>query len=102
MEEARLRPRLESVDLLSLCISAKQFERPLSEQDSSDVVTDDQHRLRILPPFKMVHTVVVLGGAYAGLHVSHYLLKNNKDVKIILVSKVSRKMFATAVGDEMG
>ena len=38
----------------------------------------------------MVHTVVVLGGAYAGLHVSHYLLKNNKDVKVVLVSKVSR------------
>ena len=35
----------------------------------------------------MVKTVVVLGGAYAGLHVAHYLLKNT-DVKVILVTKV--------------
>ena len=37
----------------------------------------------------MVKTVVVLGGSYAGLHITHYLLKNNaSDVKVILVSKV--------------
>ncbi|CAK7219008.1 hypothetical protein SCUCBS95973_003675 [Sporothrix curviconia] len=29
----------------------------------------------------MAPTVVVLGGAYGGLHVAHYLLKNNKEVK---------------------
>lgn len=38
----------------------------------------------------MAKTVVILGGSYAGLHVAHYLLKQKtKDVKIILVSKVS-------------
>lgn len=38
----------------------------------------------------MVKTVVILGGSYAGLHVAHYLLKQQKvpDVKVILVSKV--------------
>lgn len=37
----------------------------------------------------MAPTVVVLGGAYGGLHVAHYLLKNT-DVKVILVSKSSQ------------
>ena len=36
----------------------------------------------------MPSTVVILGGAYGGLHVAHYLLKYNNDVKVILVSKV--------------
>ena len=36
----------------------------------------------------MSKTVVILGGAYAGLHIAHYLLKNEKDVKVVLVSKV--------------
>lgn len=34
-------------------------------------------------------TVVILGGSYAGLHVAHYVLKNHKTAKVILVSKVS-------------
>ncbi|KAL8382830.1 hypothetical protein RB595_006553 [Gaeumannomyces hyphopodioides] len=34
-------------------------------------------------------TVVILGGAYAGLHVAHYVLKNHKTAKVILVSKNS-------------
>lgn len=39
---------------------------------------------------KMSKTVVVLGGAYAGLHVAHALLKkNDKNLKVILVTKVS-------------
>ncbi|OAA58098.1 Pyridine nucleotide-disulfide oxidoreductase, FAD/NAD(P)-binding domain protein [Niveomyces insectorum RCEF 264] len=38
----------------------------------------------------MPKTVVILGGAFGGLHVAHYLLKNNKDVKVILVSKVGK------------
>lgn len=38
----------------------------------------------------MSKTVVVLGGAYAGLHVAHALLKkNDKNLKVILVTKVS-------------
>ncbi|KAK3687301.1 hypothetical protein B0T22DRAFT_125089 [Podospora appendiculata] len=38
----------------------------------------------------MAKTVVILGGSYAGLHVAHALLKkNDKDVKVILVSKNS-------------
>lgn len=38
----------------------------------------------------MSKTVVVLGGAYAGLHVVHALLKkNDKNLKVILVTKVS-------------
>ncbi|CAK7215412.1 hypothetical protein SBRCBS47491_002480 [Sporothrix bragantina] len=37
----------------------------------------------------MAPTVVVLGGAYGGLHVAHYLLKNNKEAKVVLVSKTS-------------
>lgn len=38
----------------------------------------------------MSKTVVVLGGAYAGLHVAHALLKkNDKKLKVILVTKVS-------------
>lgn len=37
----------------------------------------------------MSKTVVILGGNFAGLHVAHYILKQkNKDVKVILVSKV--------------
>ncbi|KAK4237099.1 hypothetical protein C8A03DRAFT_16305 [Achaetomium macrosporum] len=36
----------------------------------------------------MTKTVVILGGAYGGLHVAHALLKRaNKDLKVILVSK---------------
>ncbi|KAL8315326.1 hypothetical protein RB597_006672 [Gaeumannomyces tritici] len=34
-------------------------------------------------------TVVILGGAYAGLHVAHYVLKNHKTAKVILISKNS-------------
>ena len=37
----------------------------------------------------MSKTVVILGGSYAGLHVAHYLLKNDKDAKVILITKVS-------------
>ncbi len=37
----------------------------------------------------MAPTVVILGGAYGGLHIAHYLLKYNKEVKVVLVSKVS-------------
>ena len=37
----------------------------------------------------MVKTIVILGGAYAGLHIAHYLLKQkNPDIKVILVSQV--------------
>ena len=37
----------------------------------------------------MAKTVLILGGAFAGLHVAHGLLKkNDKDVKVVLVSKV--------------
>jgi len=36
----------------------------------------------------MTKTVVVLGGSYAGLHIAHYLLKHNKDVHVVVVSKV--------------
>ncbi|KAM7187859.1 apoptosis-inducing factor B [Rhypophila sp. PSN 637] len=36
----------------------------------------------------MAETVLILGGSYAGLHVAHALLKkNDKDVKVILVSQ---------------
>jgi len=37
----------------------------------------------------MTKTVVILGAAFAGLHVAHYILKNCKDVQVIIVSKVS-------------
>ncbi|CAK7205786.1 hypothetical protein SEUCBS139899_008565 [Sporothrix eucalyptigena] len=37
----------------------------------------------------MAPSVVVLGGAYGGLLVAHYLLKNNKEAKVTLVSKTS-------------
>lgn len=38
----------------------------------------------------MAKTVLILGGSYAGLHVAHALLKkNDKDIKVILVSQVS-------------
>ncbi|KAK4160779.1 hypothetical protein QBC43DRAFT_110965 [Cladorrhinum sp. PSN259] len=38
----------------------------------------------------MVQTIVILGGSLGGLHVAHALLKkNNKDIKVILVSKNS-------------
>jgi apoptosis-inducing factor 2 len=41
----------------------------------------------------MTQTIVVLGGSYAGLQVAHRLVKNTrksiKDLKVILVSKVS-------------
>ncbi|CAK7268148.1 hypothetical protein SEPCBS119000_002915 [Sporothrix epigloea] len=37
----------------------------------------------------MAPTVVILGGAYGGLHVAHYLLKYNGEARIILVSKSS-------------
>jgi apoptosis-inducing factor 2 len=38
----------------------------------------------------MPATVVILGGSFAGLHIAHALLKKNtKDLKVILVSKVS-------------
>ncbi|KIH89411.1 hypothetical protein SPBR_08987 [Sporothrix brasiliensis 5110] len=37
----------------------------------------------------MVPTVVILGGAYGGLQIAHSLLKNNKEAKVILVSKNS-------------
>jgi hypothetical protein len=38
----------------------------------------------------MVKTILILGGSYAGLHVAHGLLKKrDKDVKVIVVSKVS-------------
>jgi NADH dehydrogenase FAD-containing subunit len=37
----------------------------------------------------MTKTVVILGGAYGGLHVAHALLKKaDKDLKVSLVSKV--------------
>ncbi len=39
----------------------------------------------------MSKTIVVLGGAYGGVHVAHYLLKHVKDIKIVLVSKVSKQ-----------
>ncbi len=45
----------------------------------------------------MAKTVVILGGAYAGLHIAHYLLKQkNKDVKVVLVSKVRNRALCTA------
>lgn len=37
---------------------------------------------------KMAPTVVILGGAYGGLQIAHSLLKNNKEAKVVLVSKV--------------
>ncbi|TPX18922.1 uncharacterized protein E0L32_011400 [Thyridium curvatum] len=37
----------------------------------------------------MSKTVVILGGSYAGLHIAHALLKNEKDLKVVLVSKNS-------------
>ncbi|KAK3997406.1 apoptosis-inducing factor B [Cladorrhinum sp. PSN332] len=38
----------------------------------------------------MVQTILILGGALGGLHVAHAILKkNNKDIKVILVSKNS-------------
>ncbi|KAK0637109.1 hypothetical protein B0T17DRAFT_98379 [Bombardia bombarda] len=38
----------------------------------------------------MAKTVLILGGAYAGLHVAHALLKKqDPDVKVVLVSKIS-------------
>jgi len=38
----------------------------------------------------MAQTVVILGGSFAGLHIAHALLKKqSKDLKVILVSKVS-------------
>ncbi|KAH8884770.1 FAD/NAD(P)-binding domain-containing protein [Thozetella sp. PMI_491] len=38
----------------------------------------------------MVKTVVILGGAYAGVQIAHYLLKlKNKDLKVVLVSQNS-------------
>jgi NADH dehydrogenase FAD-containing subunit len=37
----------------------------------------------------MSKTILVLGGSYAGLHVTHYLLKQKyPDVKVILVTRV--------------
>lgn len=37
----------------------------------------------------MSKTILILGGSYAGLHVTHYLLKQKyPDVKVILVTKV--------------
>jgi NADH dehydrogenase FAD-containing subunit len=33
-------------------------------------------------------TIVVLGGGFAGLHVTHAILQKRKDVKVIVVSKV--------------
>jgi len=37
----------------------------------------------------MAKTVLILGGSLAGLHIAHALLKkNDKDVKVILVSQV--------------
>ena len=45
----------------------------------------------------MVKTVVVLGASYAGLAVAHRLLKytrpQEKDLKVVLVSKVSKAWF---------
>ncbi len=47
----------------------------------------------------MSKTVVILGGAYVGMQVAHYILKQKiKDVKVILVTKVrmglpSRELF---------
>lgn len=42
----------------------------------------------------MAKTVVILGGAYAGVQVAHRLLKHTRssvpDLKVILVSKVRR------------
>ena len=42
---------------------------------------------------KMTKTIVVLGGAFAGIQVAHRLLKHTRpavaDLKVILVSKVS-------------
>lgn len=44
----------------------------------------------------MAKTIVILGGAYGGLHVAHYLLKNEEDVKVILVSKSSHMYWCIA------
>lgn len=36
-------------------------------------------------------TVVILGASYAGLHIAHALLKKGeKDVKVVIVSKVKK------------
>ena len=44
----------------------------------------------------MVQTIVILGGAVGGLHIAHALLKkNNKDIKVILVTKVRTGLFLT-------
>lgn len=46
----------------------------------------------------MVQTIVILGGAVGGLHIAHTLLKkNNKDVKVILVSKVCGGLLFQAI-----
>jgi NADH dehydrogenase FAD-containing subunit len=41
----------------------------------------------------MAQTIVVLGGSFAGIQIAHRLVKNTrksvKDLKVILVSKVS-------------
>ena len=40
----------------------------------------------------MAKTVLILGGSLAGLHVAHALLKkNDKDIKVVLVSQVRKK-----------
>ncbi len=39
----------------------------------------------------MAKTVVILGGSLGGLHVAHALLKKrDKDLKVVLVTKVRR------------
>ncbi len=39
----------------------------------------------------MAKTIVILGASFAGLHIAHYLLQHNKDVKVVVVTKVSRE-----------
>lgn len=46
----------------------------------------------------MTKTVLILGGSLGGLHVAHALLKKrDKDLKVILVSKVCKHLFSQRV-----
>lgn len=50
----------------------------------------------------MTQTIVVLGGSFAGLQIAHKLVKNTrksvKDLKVILVSKVSAALHGGVSG----